>query len=286
MATSAQPADSSPEEIPAEIRRQRIAAALDELEFVRVSELSERFHTSTVTIRNDLDQLMRRGLVRRVHGGAVKAGPLLERTFEETAESHAVEKRLIAREAADLVSSGDTLILDVGTTTTAIARELLARVEQLRDVVVFTSALNIAVLLEPAIPHFTVVVTGGTLRPLQHSLVDPLAGLVLDRVHVRLAFLGCNGVEARRGVTNVNLPEAEIKRRMLSVADRRIVVADGSKFGDVAVAHLCDVAEVDLFITDGSADAAELAALREAGAEVRVAGDAGADGLHAAADAG
>jgi DeoR family transcriptional regulator, aga operon transcriptional repressor len=263
--------DPASADVPAAIRRQRIAAALDELEFVRVSDLSDRFRTSAVTIRSDLDQLAQQGVVRRVHGGAVKAGPLLERRFEETAESHAAEKRLIAREAADLVSSGDTLILDVGTTTTAIARELLARRELLSDVVVFTSALNIAVLLEPAIPHFTVVVTGGTLRPLQHSLVDPLGGLVLDRVHVRLAFLGCNGVAAHRGVTNVNLPEAEIKRRMLDVADMRIVVADGSKVGKVAVAHLCDIDAVDLVITGASADPEEVPRLREAGAEVRVA---------------
>jgi hypothetical protein len=107
------------------------------------------------------------------------------------------------------------VILDVGTTTTAIARALMAS-DELTNVCVFTNAINIALELEPAIPRFTVVVLGGTLRPLQHSLVDPLSGLVLEQVNVGIVFLGCNGIDPEAGITNLNLPEAGIKQRMLA----------------------------------------------------------------------
>jgi len=257
--------------IPREERRRAISAALAERDFVGVPELSAEFATSEVTIRSDLADLERQGVLRRVHGGAVKVGPRLERRFEEAQEANAAEKRQIGRAAAALVSSGDAIFLDVGTTTTAVARELLARSGELHDVVVFTNAVNIALLLEPAIPRFTVVLTGGTLRPLQHSLVDPLAGVLFERIRIGTAFIGCNGVEPDAGVTNVNLPEAEVKRRMLQASARRVVVADGSKLGLVAVARLCGVEEVDLFITGASADEAVLAELAERGADVDVA---------------
>jgi DeoR family transcriptional regulator of aga operon len=261
------------ESLAAEVRRRRIAAVVDERDFVRVADLSSHFGTSEVTIRNDLTHLARRGVLRRVHGGAVKGAPRLERAFEETEGSHAEEKQLIAREAAALVCSGESLFLDVGTTVTALARALLDRREELHDVVVFTNALNIAVLLEAGIPRFSAVVTGGTLRPLQHSLVDPLADLMFERVHASVAFVGCNGVHADAGVTNHNLPEAEVKRRMLARAERRVVVADGSKIGEVTLARLCDVTDVDLVMTGASADPEAVGQLRERGTEVRIAGE-------------
>ena len=161
------------------------------------------------------------------------------------------------------------MLLDVGTTTVAAARALVARSE-LKDVVVFTNGLKTALALEPAIGRFAVVVLGGTLRPLQHSLVEPLASVILDQVNVSTVFLGCNGVDPLGGITNINLPEAEIKKRMLRTARRRVVLADGSKVGRVALAHLCPIDDVDLVITDDSADPAILTALKEHGCEVLV----------------
>ena len=87
--------------------------------------------------------------------------------------------------------------------------------------VVFTNGLKTALELEPATPRITVVVLGGTLRPLQHSLVDPLATLILDQISVKTVLLGCNGVDPIGGVTNINLPEAALKQRMLAVATRK-----------------------------------------------------------------
>jgi DeoR family transcriptional regulator of aga operon len=194
-----------------------------------------------------------------------------ERPFEIAEHELAGEKAAIGAFAAGLVADGDTVLLDVGTTTTAIARALVARGD-LREVTVVTSGLRVALELERAWPRISVVVTGGTLRPLQHSLVNPLGTVMLERLNAAIAFIGCNGVDVRGGVTNINLPEAEIKRAMLLAARRPIVVADGSKLGEIEVAKVCDLSEVSLVVTDRSADAAVVAELRDAGCVVQVAG--------------
>jgi DeoR family transcriptional regulator of aga operon len=170
-----------------------------------------------------------------------------------------------------MIADGDTLILDVGTTTTAIARALVLRTD-LRDVTVLTNGLNIALELEPAAPRISVVVTGGTLRPLQHSLVNPLGTVLLERLRASVAFVGCNGVDPEVGITNVNLPEAEVKRAMLLAARRRVIVADGSKVGQVELAKVCDIEEVNLLVTDPSADPELLTEIAAAGCQVELAG--------------
>lgn len=262
-------------QVPSGVRRDRTLRVLRERDFVRVSELADRFEVSEVTVRADLDALASRGLLRRVRGGAVPRGlTLAERPFEESEVAAAAEKRGIAQAAADMVSSGDTVVLDVGTTTTAIASALAAR-DDLTDVTVFTSSLTIALALEAAAPRLTVVVTGGTLRPKQHSLVEPLAGLVLGSIHAGTAFLGCNGVDVAAGVTNVNLPETEVKKRIIAASQRRVVCADASKLGRVALAHVCDLHDVDLLLTDRSADPELVATLRDIGLQVALADPVG-----------
>ncbi|WP_331272029.1 DeoR/GlpR family DNA-binding transcription regulator [Motilibacter aurantiacus] len=252
------------------LRRERMLSIIRDCGFVSVTDLSTMFGISTVTVRTDLDRLASRGRVRRVRGGVVAEDlSHSERPFEETQSRGALEKSAIAEAAAALVSSGETLVLDVGSTTTALARALVAR-EELHDVVVVTNGLTIATTLEPAIPRFTVVLSGGTLRPLQHSLVDPLADAVFDRVHADTAFLGCNGVHADAGITNVNLPEVGVKARALQSARRRICVADGSKIGHVALARICPVTDVDLLITGPSAPEDVVEALRARGVDVDV----------------
>jgi DeoR family transcriptional regulator of aga operon len=268
VTTTAPPGD---EPLPARVRRDRTVGLLQEREFVRVADLAEAFGVSEVTVRGDLDHLEDRGLLKRVRGGAVPrhvAEP--ERTFEETAATARAQKRAIARRAVDMVEAGDSVVLDVGTTTTAIAMELAARTE-LQDVSVFTSSLTIAMALEAAYPRISVVVTGGTLRPKQHSLVEPLAGLVLEHIHARIAFIGCNGVDVAAGVTNVNLPESTVKRRMIRAAAQRVVVADATKLGQVALATVCDLESVDVLITDEGADPGIVADLEATGLVVELA---------------
>jgi len=246
-------------------------AAIEERHFLQVGELSERFGISEVTVRSDLDVLASRGEVHRIRGGAIpRALHDRERPFEETETSFAEEKLAIGRAAADLVRDGESLLIDVGTTTAAAARALSAR-RDLESVVVFTNGLKTALHLEAGYPRITVVLLGGTLRPLQHSLVDPLATTILDQIRAHTLLLGCNGVDAEGGVTNINLPEAAMKKRMIAAAGRRVVLADGSKIGAVELARLCPVDEIDLVITGPSADPGAVEALKERGCEVRVA---------------
>jgi DeoR family transcriptional regulator, aga operon transcriptional repressor len=253
-------------------RREQMLAVVRDHDFVRVVELGSMFGVSEMTVRTDLEALSQRGLLRRVRGGAIQlGGGRRERPFEETSAAFAVEKSHIGRAAAQLVGQGETIILDVGTTTTAVARALLERTD-LDDIVVVTNAINIALELEAGAPRITVIVTGGTLRLLQHSLIDPLGGLVLERIAAATLFLGCNGVHPEAGVTNINMPEAEIKRRMLQASRRRIVVADGSKIGEVEVARLCAIRDIHLLVTGPSADPEVVEQLRATGLEVMIAG--------------
>lgn len=258
--------------VPAELRREQILTLVRDREFVRVTDLSAMFGLSEVTIRSDLDVLADSGGLQRVHGGAIIRDPVprQERSFEESLGAHADEKEAIGRAAAGLVSNGETVILDVGSTTSAIARALVKR-EDLYDVVVFTNGITPALELEAAIPRFSVIVTGGTLRPLQHSLVDPMATHILEEINVSTAFLGCNGVHPIEGVTNVNLPEAALKRLMVDAAQRCVVVADGSKIGNISVVKIADLDAVDVLVTGVSAPPEALAELERRGPSVAVA---------------
>ena len=256
----------APVPLPGERRRDRIADLVGRRGFVRTAELAREFRLSEVTIRTDLESLAADGLLSRVHGGALSVGRPVERPFEEESAVGIDAKRAIGVFAASLVRSGDCVVLDVGTTTTQIALALLER-HDLEGVVVVTNGLTIALALEQAVPRFTVIVSGGTLRPLQHSLVNPLATTVFSAVTADIAFVGGTGVDVAHGVTNVNLPETDVKRLMTSTARRSYVVADGSKLME---AHLGVIAPLDSFeglITAG-ADAAHVAALRAAGLSV------------------
>ncbi|NGN95297.1 DeoR/GlpR transcriptional regulator [Nocardioides sp. KC13] len=257
--------------LPTEERRDRIRELVEERSFVRVVDLSEAFGVSTVTVRTDLEALEHGGAVRRIRGGAMPAEGLRERPFEEVQVDAAPQKEAIARLAVDELSSGMSVLLDVGTTTAAIAAELVRRTE-LVDLTVITNGLSIALTLEPALPRLQVIVTGGTLRPLQHSLVPPLADTVLSRIRADVAFIGCNGVDVEAGITNINLPEAELKRAMIDAASRVVVAADSSKLGRVHLGRVADLGQVDALVTDGDQSGPALDAIQAVtGLEVLVA---------------
>lgn len=259
--------------VPAEVRHRQIQALVAERQFVRVRELSARFGVSAVTVRSDLDVLESQGYVQRIHGGAL-AGPSggigVERSFDEQSAELSDAKAAIGRAAADLVRPGEAVVLDVGTTTTMVAREIAARAS-LTDLTIFTNGLRIAQELEAAHPRVSVVVTGGTLRPLQHSLVNPLASQGFTSLSAAIAFIGCNGVDLAAGITNVNLPEAEIKQVMVHAAERRVIVADSTKLARVALARICDIDDVDVLVTDDGADPTFVDELRDRGVDVVVA---------------
>jgi DeoR family transcriptional regulator of aga operon len=250
------------------MRRGALARLLSARGFVRVADASLELGVSEVTIRADLTALEREGRAVRVHGGAMPADALVrESPVESTRDQQAAAKHAIGVAAAALVSSGDCVYLDAGSTTLAVAEQLLQR-RELHDVIVVTSALTIALALEPAIPRFEVVVTGGTLRPLQHSLVNPFAAPMLGALRFDLAFIGCNGIHPVHGVTNVNLPESEVKTLAMRSAVRTVLAADGGKLGRVEPAVVCTLDAIDRLVTAGDAAAGAIEELRGAGLEV------------------
>jgi DeoR family transcriptional regulator of aga operon len=256
---------------PGEVRRGALARLLGARGFVRVADASLELGVSEVTIRADLTALERQGRAVRVHGGAMPADPLIrESPVESTRDQRATAKDAIGAAAAALVSSGDCVYLDAGSTALAVAGHLIER-RELHDVIVVTPALTIALALEPAIPRFEVVVTGGTLRPLQHSLVNPFAAPMLDSLRFDLAFIGCNGIDPRDGVTNVNLPEAEVKTLAIRSAQRSVLVADGSKLLRTDPAVIGRLADFERLITAGDAPSGAVEALRGAGLEITAA---------------
>lgn len=246
-------------------RRQRLLELVTARGFLRVTDAALELGVSEVTVRGDLSALDSQGAVVRVHGGAMPRGSFFEHesSVESSLERDTAAKRAIGASAAALVGYGDSVYIDVGSTALAVAQALVAR-RDLHDIVVVTNGLTIALALEAAGPRFTIIVTGGTLRPLQHSLVNPNASTSLASLHVDVAFIGCNGVDPEHGVTNINLPEAEIKREMLRHSRRHVLIADASKLGQTELGVVGAIDEFEMLVTAGGPDVAVLERLRAA----------------------
>ncbi|MBN9214927.1 MAG: hypothetical protein ABS62_00870 [Microbacterium sp. SCN 70-200] len=257
--------------VPAAVRREHVVSIIERQGFARVAELSRLLSISEVTVRSDLDYLAEANVIQRVHGGAIAGIRSTAQVPDyELALTRAItEKRRIGNAAAALVESEMAVLLDAGTTTLAIARALLAR-DDLRGVVVFTNSLTIGLELGVAESSLTVVVTGGTVRHKQRSLVDPLGDMFVGSVHGDLCFIGCNGVSAA-GFTNSSLPDVTMKRRFLDAAERRVIVADSSKIGKSQVIRIAPLSRADLLITGSEAPEAQLEPLRESGLAIETA---------------
>lgn len=241
-------------------RRHELARLVEERGFVRVTEAADELGVSEVTIRADLSALEAAGGIVRVHGGAMPAAAVRESTLEASLDRDATAKRAIGRAAAELVSSGESLYLDAGSTAMALAEALVER-RDLHDIVVATSGLTVALALEAAIPRFTVIVIGGTLRPLQHSLVNPFAAPMIRSLRFDRAFIGCNGVDPEAGVTNRGLPDAEVKRLAIDASRRTVIIADATKIGRVDLALIAPVSAFDDLVTAGDLDEAVVSRL-------------------------
>ncbi|CAM3271159.1 DeoR/GlpR family DNA-binding transcription regulator [Deinococcus deserti] len=227
-------------------RRQQILSLIQSRGEILVSEVAPLLGVSEVTVRSDLKALVDTGHLRRTRGGArLPLDPRMEAPLEEMQLQQRAEKRRIGRAAAALIQDGETIFLDVGSTATEVARHLPPT---LREVTVVTPGLNIALELEK-LPHVRVIVTGGTLRRLQHSLVSPYALEILRHVHADRLFLGCNGIDAVNGITNANHEEAEVKRCMVRYARTVVVLADHSKLGVTSRAWLASADQVQTLIT-------------------------------------
>ncbi len=243
-----------------EERRREILDLLQSEGRVLVGELSRRFRTSLITIRKDLQVLHHMGQLERTHGGAlpVKTGALYDRTLQEKERLHRREKLRIATAAAGMIRQGQVVILDSGTTTTAIAKAC----RHFKNLTIITNATNVAE--ELAGTAVEVILTGGTLRKNSFSLVGPLAEESLHRLSADLLFLAVDGFDVRYGLTTPNLLEARVNRAMAEAARRTIVVCDSSKFGHRSLSLILPTSAVHETITDRNISKKDLKALRAA----------------------
>ncbi len=234
----------------AEERRRQIAELIWAQRRVVVAALAKRFGVSEATIRRDLAALERMGILRRTHGGAILAEPMgLELQLEERATLHLEEKIRIGRKAAELITEGDIVLLDAGTTTIQIAKAIKNR----SQITVVTNALNIATELLGS-PGIEVIFIGGSLRPRTASAVGPFAEQVLAQMNVDKVFLATNGLSLDRGLTTPHPIEARTKQAMVAAGRQVIAVADHSKFGKVYFAQIVPIHSIDILITDDQAD--------------------------------
>jgi DeoR family transcriptional regulator, aga operon transcriptional repressor len=247
-----------------EERRRAIVESLNRDGRVLVGDLARQFQTSQVTIRNDLEVLHSHGLLHRTHGGALppRDSALADPTLREKEKLHSREKLRIAKAAATMVREGQVVILDSGTTTTAVARAL----RNFHNLTIVTNAVNMASELAGA--DLEVILTGGTLRKNSFSLVGPVAEDTLRRLNADILFLGVDGFDVQYGLSTPNLLEAKVNRIMVEISKKVILVCDASKFGRRSLSKITSTDSVHHVITDQSIHRTHLNALKECGIEV------------------
>ncbi|MGH9447480.1 MAG: transcriptional repressor AgaR [Terriglobia bacterium] len=253
-----------PDRILNEERRRAILDLMSRDGRVLVRDLAKRFSTSQVTIRKDLEVLNDRGLLHRTHGGAlpIRSAALLDPSLHEKEKLYPKEKQRISTAAVRLVQEGQSVVLDSGSTTTAIARALRG----LRQVTIITNAVNIAAELAGSAAE--VILTGGSLRENSFSLVGPLAEDTLRRLSADILFLGVDGFDVHFGLTTPNLLEAKVNRVMMKIARRTVVVCDSSKFGSRSLSLITSPSAIHEVITDRGISKQDLNALEEASTQV------------------
>jgi DeoR family transcriptional regulator, aga operon transcriptional repressor len=241
-----------------EERRQYIVGLAQKNGRVLVEELSDSLGISRITIRKDLDHLQSRGVLQRTHGGALLPGngALSDPSLQEKEGRHSSEKLRIADAAADLVQEGQCVLLDSGTTTTAIARAL----KRFSRLTIITNAVNIAA--ELSVTDFEVLLTGGSLRKNSFSLVGPLAEDMLRDMHADILFLGVDGFDLEIGLTTPNVMESRVNRAMVKAASMVVAVCDSTKFNRRSLSKIVDASAIHQVITDSNLPPETVEALR------------------------
>ena len=229
----------------------RLSSVLERLSgngSVGVGELAGELGVSPATVRRDLRLLEDQHLLTRTHGGAVAQGVLYELPLRYRSARHGEQKLRIAREAAARVSEGTAVGLTGGTTTTEVARALVATPR----LTVVTNSLSIASELAVR-PNLKLVVTGGVARAESYELVGPLAESSLAGLNLDVVLVGVDGISARAGLTTHHEVEAHTNRALIDRASVVIVVTDSSKLGVVAFAQICELGRITEVITDEEA---------------------------------
>lgn len=252
-------------------RRREIVEIVQQSGSQTVAELCGRFDVSEMTIRRDLRDLDREGLLRRVHGGAVSnLGRSYEPPYTIRSTRNADKKSAIGRKAAELILDGDSIALDVGTTTLEIALALHGK----HNLTIITASLPVANEIVSNLSlnsDVRLILTGGIVRPGELSLTGHIAEHTYGEFHVDKAFIGVGGLSLEDGLTEYNLEDALVKKPLIEHASQRIVVADSSKIGQTTFKAVAPLSVVDMLVTDEDISSEHVDALTELGIEVVIA---------------
>lgn len=251
-------------------RREQIVRMLDEADRLSVSRLAEHFGVTDVSIRRDLTILEEAGQLRRVHGAAVAAARgWRDGGFAQRARDHRDAKARIGAVAATLITSGDVVIFDSGTTVLQVAAHVPG---PLRDGSVLTAVTNSLPVIDETTgwvrPHL--ICLGGLYLPDHRALVGPQTVADLRELSADIVFLGCDGLTIETGLTTPHVLVAEVGSTMVARARRVVAVTDSSKLGRRGFTPIAPISAVDVLVTDDEADPAEVERLRAAGVDVIV----------------
>jgi DeoR/GlpR family transcriptional regulator of sugar metabolism len=255
------------------IENQRAQAILRELlrdGNITVEQMVQTFAVSHSSIRRDLRELERAGLLRRTRGGAVLVEPALYEPFRhvssfgEQEQRCLAEKRRIGLAAAEMIAEGEIVSLGAGTTTTQVARGIRHR----KNITVVTNAVNIAMELSHR-SDLKIFMSGGFLSSDWFTLVGAAAIQSISEMFVAKIFLGIDGIHPQHGLTTNYPDQAAIHRQMLQQAHYRVIVADHSKINVTGAMLICPLNEINLLITDKGATKAMLAPLLNEGIKIQ-----------------
>ena len=247
-----------------EERRQHVLDLITRQGFATLSDMARSLSVSESTLRRDLVFWQARGQLKKIHGGAMFTGDAPLPPLEERSSRQIDEKRAIALAVVERIRDGDTVLIDGGTTTIEVARLLVGRPLQ-----VVTNSLPIAQLVSGS-QQTDLVMLGGYVYPKTGVALGPMLIRQLEDVHVQQMVLSVSGITAK-GLFNSNMLLVEAERRMMRCADEVIVVADHTKFGRLALAHLCELGAIDTLVTDSAATAEHRQLVDDAGVRVIVA---------------
>jgi DeoR/GlpR family transcriptional regulator of sugar metabolism len=243
-------------------RRNQILQLVEIKGFVSLHDLTNDVQASESTIRRDLEYLDGIGQVRRTRGGAAYVGESLS-GFEERRSQATGQKQQIAAATAKLVHSGETILLDGGTTTLEVARQLIGKSLQ-----VVTNSLPIINLLVSQ-PEIELMVIGGYLYPKTGVFLGPLAASALQDIHARQLIVSVGGI-TEKGLFNRNALLVETELKMIEAADEVIVVSDSSKLGHSALSQLCPLDVVDRLVIDSGITSEWKELIEQAGVELTI----------------
>lgn len=242
-------------------RRRLILRSVHQDAGVQVGDLAQRFRVSEITVRRDLARLARDGHLTRVRGGAMSRSE--EPPFASIEVARVEAKARVGQAAARLIEDGQTIMIDIGTTTLQLAAALRGR-----RLTVITSSLAVVEELFPE-PDIELIVLGGVVRRNYRSFVGMLAEDALRQLSADIAFLGASGVRRDDlAVMDTTMVEVPIKRGMIAAAERSILLVDAEKFSMSGLVRVCGADVLDAVVTDAPDDEPALEGLAQVGVEV------------------